>query len=238
MALTNENFSYTTFLSADFGDSVGSGFRINNDGKEFIVTAKHVIYNENGAIRSDLLVTSQNVFGNKDDLNSIAVDLTKSNVLTFPVSDLALIELEIDVNVEVNQLGNNIISVDLNDVLKLNQINIASDIILVGFPTSLINGDEFDIDRPLLRSGIVAGINPKTNTFIIDSPAFYGNSGGPILLKGINNDYSIAGIVSRYIPFVTEWRNKHERAFFRQEFYNSGYAICVPLDEIVDYFNK
>lgn len=235
MPLTNENFSYATFLSADFGDSVGSGFRLNDDGKDFIVTAKHVIYEDSGTLRNDLLVTSQNVIGDKEDLNSIAVDLSKSKIQTFPVSDLALIELENDVNVEVSQIGKNIISVELTDILKLNQINIAADTILVGFPTSLINEDEFDIDRPLLRSGIVAGINPKTNTFIIDSPAFYGNSGGPILLKGSNNEYSVAGIVSRYIPFVTEWRNKHEKAFFRQEFYNSGYAICVPLDEIIDH---
>jgi hypothetical protein len=47
MPITTDNFSFSTFLSVDFGDSSGSGFRINHNGKDYIITARHVVYNKN-----------------------------------------------------------------------------------------------------------------------------------------------------------------------------------------------
>ncbi len=147
---------------------------------------------------------------------------------------MVLIELYKNTNYEISQEGNDIIAASLDDLKPYSEIEIACNVLLVGFPTSLIIDNFFDLDRPLLRAGIIAGIDHKSKTFIIDSPAFYGNSGGPVLQLDNNGNFHIIGIVSKYVPFVTEWKNKHEKAFSRQEFYNSGYAICVPLDEIIE----
>jgi hypothetical protein len=66
MPITTDNFSFSTFLSVDFGDSSGSGFRINHNGKDYIITARHVVYNKN-VLLSDLWIKSRNYFGNDTD---------------------------------------------------------------------------------------------------------------------------------------------------------------------------
>jgi len=242
MSLTTENFSYSTFLSSmDYGVSTGSGFRLNNGDDEYLITAKHVIFDSDNKLRCEtFLTTSQNYIGEPDDARTLIVDLTKSNIIESGNDDIICIELVLNNNYEVQLEGRNIITAKTEDLLTSDKIKISSNVIQVGFPTSLyLEGFEFfDINRPLLRKGIVAGIHSKENTFIIDCPAFYGNSGGPVIQSTENDEYKIIGIVSRYIPFVMEWRNRHERQFTREEFYNSGYAVCVPLDSIIESITK
>ncbi|WP_100611244.1 trypsin-like peptidase domain-containing protein [Confluentibacter lentus] len=242
MSLTTENFSYSAFLSSmDFGVSTGSGFRLDIDDNEYLITAKHVIIDKNNNLRSDsFLCTSQNSIGEPEEAKTIIIDLSKSKISEFNGEDLVIVELIKDKNYEIQQEGINIISAKEDDLLALKDIRIASNVIQVGFPSSLyLEGFQFfDINRPLLRKGIVAGIHSRENTFIIDCPAFYGNSGGPVVYPLDNGETKIIGVISRYIPFVTEWRNKHERQFTREEFYNSGYAVCVPLDSIINHIIK
>jgi len=237
MPLGKENYTYATFLSLDHGKSNGSGFRLEKDGSYYIVTAKHVLYNENNELRSDfLLVTSQNFKGNDDDLSMLEIDLRISKIEFSATEDLAVICLNNEEAINVQQEGNNIVSATNENLINLSDIQITNDLLLVGFPTSLIMAESkfFDINRPLLRKGIVAGINEKDNTFIIDCPAYYGNSGGPVLDITDKQNMKIMGLVSRYVPFVTEWRNNYEKSFSREEFSNSGYAVCTPLDRVFD----
>ncbi len=242
MSLTTENFSYSAFLSSmDYGVSTGSGFRLDIDENEYLITAKHVIIDKENNLRSDsFLCTSQNSIGEPEEAKTIIIDFSKSKIQEFETEDIVIIELVKDKNYEVQQEGANIISAKQDDLLALKDVQIASNVIQVGFPSSLyLEGFQFfDINRPLLRKGIVAGIHTKENTFIIDCPAFYGNSGGPVVYPLDNNETKIIGIISRYIPFVTEWKNKHERQFTREEFYNSGYAVCVPLDSIINHITN
>lgn len=238
MSLTKSNVSYAAFLSSmDMSkkDS-GSGFRLTLGEREFIVTAKHVIYDKKDNLRNnEYLCTSQNYLGGSLDTFMMSIDLTKSIITLFQNVDLVLIELIKDKSYYIQQTGNDITTVKMDDLLPLNKIQIAADVIQVGFPTSLYitRLNFFDVNKPLLRKGIVAGIHEKDNTFIIDCPAYYGNSGGPIVQIDEKNNLKVIGIVSRYIPFITEWRNKHERELIKEEFHNSGYAICVPLDLVI-----
>ena len=241
MTLGIDNFTYATFLSLDYGKSSGSGFSLRYRDCEYIVTAKHVLINENGDIRENtLLVTSQNYIGELDDARTIEIELDAINVIFSETEDIAVISLGNNEHYNIQQEGNNIVQVTVDDISKLEDIQISNDVLLVGFPTSLyMEGAKFfDINRPLLRKGIIAGINEKDNTFIIDCPAYYGNSGGPVLDSTDKNDLKIIGLVSRYIPFVTEWRNNREQSFSRQEFSNSGYAVCIPLDNIFELLKK
>jgi S1-C subfamily serine protease len=237
MALTVKNYTYAVFLSLDLGKSTGSGFRIEDDDKEFIVTAKHVLFDNKNQLRSNLLlITSQNYIGNGSHLRMIQVELDKADIKFSETEDIAIISLINKESYTVQEEGTDIISAKKTDLIKLAKVEIANDILLVGFPTSLIMPENvfFDINRPLLRKGIIAGINEESKTFIIDCPAYYGNSGGPILDFSDKENMKIIGLVSRYVPFVTEWKNNYERAFSREEFSNSGYAICTPLDYIFD----
>ncbi len=236
MSITVNNFSFSTFLSVNYGDSYGSGFRLGTNQGEYIITAKHVVFDNNNKLLSDLWIKSRNYHGHIDDAFSATVNLTDANVSTFNDYDLAVIKLDQAHNLHIETPGNDISFATLDDLLLFDDIMIASNILLVGFPSSLTVDNFYDVDRPLLRTGIVAGKNINNTTFVIDSLAFYGVSGGPVLqIDNNTNSIKIIGIVSRYIPFITEWKNKHERAISRQDFYNSGYAVCLPLDKILQY---
>ena len=242
MALTNKNVSYTAFLSLDAGNSTGSGFHLTFEEKEYLITAKHVLFDEKDKLRcKSLLITFQNHTSEQEDAKTIVIDeLDKIKIFKSFKSDIIAISLNDPELFRIEENGKDIVSVNGDDIGELKTIEIANNILLVGFPTSLImqNAVFFDINRPLLRKGIVAGINSKENTFIIDCPVFYGNSGGPIIEYRENNEMKLIGIVSKYIPFVTEWKNNRESAFVRQEFSNSGYAICVPICEITQLLSK
>jgi hypothetical protein len=233
MPITIENFSFSTFLSVDFGDSSGSGFRINNNGCDYIITAKHVVYNKN-VLLSDLWIKSRNYFGDETEGYSAKINLSTENVFTFDDSDIVVIKLDLQFNYEIENVGTDISIASIEDTSNFESILIGANIFLVGFPSSLTVDDFYDVDRPLLRTGIIAGKNMSNNTFVVDSVAYYGVSGGPIVQIDVERNIKIVGVVSRFVPFITEWRNKHESSISRQDFFNSGYAVCLPLDRLIE----
>jgi hypothetical protein len=106
---------------------------------------------------------------------------------------------------------------------------------MFGYPTSLtapISGF-FNPAQPLLRKGIVAGVNRSGRTIIVDSPSYQGNSGGPVLQVehpsfGVTS-FKIIGLVSAFVPFQEEWENKTLR-YSHTIVANSGYTIVEPID--------
>lgn len=237
-----ENLTYTTLLSLDEGSSTGSGFFFQHKGTDYLVTAKHVLYEGDSLRCKTILVSSQNYKGAIDNTRMFEIDATNMNVIPSPNDDIAIIPFG---NLEKSQLTDHItiaqegtitpLPIKENSIRLLEDIKIANDVFLVGFPTSLIfqNSKHFDPGKPLLRKGIVAGINSLDNTFIIDCSAYYGNSGGPIIEHGEDNTLRLIGVVSRYIPFVIEWKNNRERSITHNEFLNSGYSVCVPIDSVI-----
>ncbi len=159
----------------------------------------------------------------------------KKNVITTEGLDIALIALEKKFNYEIENEGRNISVATMGDLLPFTEVSIGSNIFLVGFPSSLTTDRFYDVDRPLLRGGIVAGKDMTTHTFVIDALAYYGVSGGPVVQMDGERNIKITGIVSRYVPFITEWKNRHETSLLRQDFYNSGYAVCLPLDRVIGW---
>lgn len=231
-----ENFSYAAFLSLDNGNSTGSGFALTMSDKNYIITARHVLYDDkDNLLCKSLLITSQHQLANSGEERTLVIDdisaikiikSSSSDIIAIDINDMDLIRLENE--------GEDIITIQKEEIDLFENIQVANSILVVGFPTSLyIEGMFFDINKPLLRKGIVAGINKNEKTFIIDSPVFFGNSGGPILEYKGGDEVKLIGIISRYVPFVTQWRNSRERAFIREDFSNSGYAICVPINEIM-----
>lgn len=238
MSIDINNFSFATFISINNGDFFGSGFRLVTEKNTYIITAKHVIFNQDKLL-NEIWVKSRNYFGEIFEAYDIVIDLTENNVKTFGNSDIAVIILNEEFGLHVNSIGHNISFTELVDLKKFEDIKISENIFLIGFPSSLITNDDFyENDRPLLRYGIVAGKNMNNNTFIIDSIAYYGVSGGPIVQVDAEKKISVIGIVSRYVPFITEWKNKYELSLIRQDFYNSGYAVCEGLDEIINFIQN
>ncbi|HXD92132.1 MAG TPA: trypsin-like peptidase domain-containing protein [Bacteroidia bacterium] len=229
------NLSYATFLSLNHGSSAGSGFRLSYKGATYLITAKHVLFDEKDDLRCEtLLITSQNSRGVENDIRNIVIDMMHAKTYKSDENDIAAVLIETADYITVQQEGENIINADSESTRPLDQIGISNEVFLVGFPTSLIFQDSqyFEVNRPLLRKGIIAGVNAKNKTFIIDCSAYYGNSGGPIIELCEDGLLRLIGIVSRYIPFVTEWKNNREPSISHTEFYNSGYSVCVPIDAV------
>lgn len=232
MPISITNFSFSTFLSVDFGDSLGSGFRLRINDVDYIITARHVIYNKE-TLLTDLWIKSRNYFGTEAHGFSAKINLTAENVIAFENYDIVAIKLLPQYNYEIQNAGMDISIATIEDTGNFESISIASNIFLIGFPSSLTVDNFYDVDRPLLRTGIVAGKNIDNGTFIVDSVAYYGVSGGPIVEVDLEKNIKIVGIVSRFVPFITEWKNKHESSISRQDFFNSGYAVCIPLDQVL-----
>lgn len=244
------DFGYSTLLSLDYGKSTGSGFTLLHMGFKFLVTAKHVLYDESNVLRCEnLMVTMQAPNGEDYHAEVIEIEMKAAKVLHGNPEDLAVVLLgkvhphdgkKYEDYVSIQQKGSLKHSYwDSTMTKELSDIRVASEVFLMGYPTSLYtpHANFLDITKPLLRRGIVAGVNTKKNIFVIDCPAYYGNSGAPILEFCDNQTFKVVGLVSRYIPFIVEWKNRRED-LVNSEYLNSGYSVCVPMNSVLELIGK
>lgn len=135
--------------------------------------------------------------------------------------------------------------VSTSAALTFENVAPGDDAFLFGYPKSLkligdLNGGyyDYDYDKPLLRKGIIAGIDRKLKTIIIDCPVFQGNSGGPVYeLNLINGKSGVIGIVTRSVLNV----QVSENHYYRQKnltFENSGYSVVVPIDFAIELMKQ
>lgn len=245
-------------VSITSSKSKGSGVFIQYKGVLYLVTAKHVLYLElNGEYKLlDNKITLKCPSHVKNDyINRIMeIDLNDQNVWYNHNNDIAAVEIgqssrnekekrwDVRYHKNVHQLEKGAYSPQLNseNTFKfLNDVKVATDVIVFGFPTSLgITNylDFFDVDKPILRKGSVAYLNYKRSHIIIDCPVYPGNSGGPvfevIVNESGNQEVKLIGIVSRYIPFKQEWVNYRDN-LVNAEFVNSGYTVVMSTDLII-----
>jgi hypothetical protein len=117
----------------------------------------------------------------------------------------------------------------------LTNVDVGADVYMFGYPLSLTASirDKFDLTQPLLRKGIVAGVSLNKRTIVVDSPAYQGNSGGPVVQVEHpdfgSTTYQVIGVVSAFVPFQEEWENKTLR-YSHVAVSNSGYTLVEPID--------
>lgn len=119
--------------------------------------------------------------------------------------------------------------------VSIEEIIPGSDLFVIGFPQSLGLQGNFDMNRPLMRKGIVAGKDLKLNRIIGDGAVYFGNSGGiavAIHYKNNSFDLRLAGLVSQYIPFDESLFDKrgNQRSI---DYRNSGYSVIIPSNSIL-----
>ena len=251
----SSKMAYATLLNVDF-KSTGSGIVLDSGTKLYLVTAKHVLYDAHDVLVGKTLTATQY---DPTDISIqpriFAIDLEQSTITTVGKHDLALIELgeiisrykdetsgtkrtrtAVHSHIKITSAGaGSGLPAKLSSLLPLKEIELGADVFLLGYPTSLgLQGNEYyDFSRPLLRKGVVAGVNQNKGTFVIDCPSYPGNSGGPVIQKLSSGKFHLIGIVSKYIPFETRWHNSRER-IVNIELSNSGYTVCVAVDEIIN----
>lgn len=237
----------------------GSGIYVRTDTGVYLVTAKHVLYDEKGALKGskarlvsydgneikkqiifdvDLKITQENqsiFFHNSKDLAAIRVVRfakdSKTNEVTAYLSLGVTQKREADATVTI---------ATIEDTKPYKSIRPSTDVFVLGYPTSLSLDIEGILDptTPLLRKGIVAGKNDKNHTIIIDCPVFQGNSGGPVFEQEADKEgilhTKLIGIVSKFVPLVEKWRSSLYD-YENLNLSNSGYAVVVPLDDIQQF---
>lgn len=139
-------------------------------------------------------------------------------------------------------LSSGLTTVGLDLVKNLDEVLAANEIYILGFPSSIgfQNVPQIDYLRPLIKKGIVAGINEQRKTLILDSSVFHGNSGGPVLeveqqdaqVKKVR----LIGLISQIIPVVASGLNPNS-SHAATEKYNSGYTVAEPMDVILELIN-
>ncbi len=254
-ALPSDNLSYPVLITLGNG-LTGSGFFLNSGTAIYLVTAKHVLFNPiTGALldsKADLISYSRDPTDSSK--NWLALDLLvllgDGGLKAHPSEDVVVAKVfilspakpgaatpfslspEFGVTIkEATRLG--ITGADATRGVKtFDQVIIGNDVVLFGYPTSLALQQlpQLDVHHPLLRKGIVAGTNPATRTLILDCPAYFGNSGGPVVEvdhEGLNTTYKVIGVMNMYVPFVDTGH-----AF--QMASNSGYSIATPMDFVLE----
>ncbi|MFO0357608.1 MAG: serine protease [Sphingobacteriaceae bacterium] len=251
--IPEQNLSFASLIS--IGQSSGSGFLLNIKESTFLVTARHVLFDEenNFKKRDEFFeIASPSSVETDYSVSRLRVNFDSVRHLYSKNSDVAVVEIGKNEHlksnntyvityskdvVEIEKSVNNPTITIEETISKIEDVIIANDVYVFGYPTSLgIQPNKFfDATRPLLRKGIVSNIYKKNNTIILDCAVYPGNSGGPVLQ--ISSDdrmhrYRIIGVVSKYIPFAQEWRNNREK-LVNVEYVNSGYSVATAMDEVI-----
>jgi Trypsin-like peptidase domain len=271
-AIPDDNLAYpvmVTLRSSNGKASLGSGFYINRPNGIYFVTAKHVIFTQNGpeaqlelmsysryfSTHQPIILTASlselNAAGNlraheHKDVAVVKVATVEDNpsevtpknqppspsTSPAPQTPTTVVPITFVAGITMTAApGTVIVSFGPEAVRTYEQVLVGNDAIVYGYPRSLggLSPDkQFDLDpaRPLLRKGLVAGLNDAKRTIILDCPAYPGNSGGPaveIEPEGFQRKYLIIGVVVEFVPWVAE-----NFAF------NSGYSVVEPMDGVLE----
>jgi hypothetical protein len=247
-ALPDDNLAYPVLVT--IGNSKGSGFYLSTAMAMYLVTATHVLFDP---FTGRLIDTTFSLLSYSRDLsdqtsNIVVVDTKQLPPDSFvrhqsqDVTVVRLFQIPHDHPQEVGALPGvtirslakaGFLSVPLANIKTYDKVLIGNDVVLLGYPTSLglQAMPQLDSNRPLLRKGIVAGENPRTHSIILDCPAYFGNSGGPVIEVDqeslIMKRYNIIGVVDQYIPYLDAGKMFAMTA-------NSGYSIAVPMDYVLE----
>jgi len=257
-AIPDDNLAYPVLITLGNG-SFGSGFFLTTKDAVYLVTAKHVLFLENSTQlinpNAELLSHSKDP---KDPTKTIlSVDLTiaqmSGNLKPHPTEDVVVVKLFLNgmnpANPSIFPLSGvtirsvakgGLLSASADTVGRFDDVLAGNEVILFGYPNSigLQQIRQLDPTRPLLRKGIVAGTNPERHSIILDCPAYFGNSGGPVVeldpagLGGFK--LKIIGVVNQYVPFV---QVAGSPTVAMQVVSNSGYSVITPMDYVLELIN-
>lgn len=259
-AIPDDNLAYPVLVQRP--DGAASGFYLNTATSVYLVTAKHVLFElPSGRLRSPQLSLLSYPRDPKDPgRNIIAVDLAvlsqAGEVKAHAREDVAVVRIaSVDAappagsspgrsvtllpGVVVREAtASGILGVALDSVKKYDEVLVANEVIVFGYPTSLGLKEIPQLDplRPLLRGGIVAGQNPATKSLVIDCPAYPGNSGGPVVevaREAFGAKFRVIGVVREFVPFEERWLNL-PHGYLNRSLTNSGYAIATPMDFVLE----
>lgn len=235
----------------------GSGFFYADSKYVYLVTAKHVLFDTTNLLRTNIatLYYYPMLKETQERMDVNLNELVDSNVVeVHPSLDIAVVM--IGKNDTLNHLVNFFPSVKIQNhipsvfpniikeiIKESKDVSIGDDIFLFGYPTSI--GIQFpkyllqiDASKPILRKGIIAAKNENLKTYILDCPAYPGNSGGPVIqiqqgYYGQKPSYYIIGLTTEFIPYEEYYQNLRYN-FINKEWTNSGLSVAIPIDYVLE----
>jgi Trypsin-like peptidase domain len=262
-AIPDNNLAYPVLIALKSG-AYGSGFFLNTLSRTYLVTARHVLFSEPDlALRSpEAELLSYSSDPKESTPNRLHLDLAAlkeaGRIKVHAARDVAVVEIGIPpadppgaesrlinlvpgvTSLQMAPLG--IIGVARANIKKFDEILVANDVIVFGYPKSLglKSLPQLDASRPLLRKGIVAGINSGLRSIILDCPAYPGNSGGPVMeaeADGFGRRFRIIGVVSQFVPNAEVWVNT-THGHTNTSISNSGYSVATPMDFVLELLEQ
>jgi hypothetical protein len=252
-ALPDDNLAYPVLLQLGDG-SLGSGFYLGVDSGIYLVTARHVLYEDDGrTLRGpNLSAVSYPRDPSEKASNRCTIELltleTTGNIRPHSERDVAVIRFGVVISPnqvrfspgvrELERTKSGIVIVNRSAVKLYDQVLVGNDFFLFGYPSSLglKQIPQLDAARPLLRKGIIAGKNDALRNLILDCAVYPGNSGGPIVeveQAGLTIHLATVGVVSQFVPVVENWINTMHR-YSNIEIGNSGYSVATPIDYVLE----
>ena len=139
---------------------------------------------------------------------------------------------------QVDHFVNGRETVGSRDVLRAEGVSEGDGCFIFGFPLGITGGPRSAV---IVRGGWIARIRDALHTgfdeYLIDSQAFPGNSGGPVVLKPdvvgegkAGTRSMLIGIVRGYLPYsdyAVSVQTQNVRAIFEE---NTGLAVVHPVD--------
>jgi hypothetical protein len=250
---------FPVLISHEHGMGSGCLLRVSNS--VYLATAKHVLFSMpegtsapallsgNASVRAYSRAGTTNV-SDRTILLDLAQLLSLGEIRYSTNRDVALVRFE-DCNtndyhivrvlpgVLITSSGGGLWPIEGNWLGKQRDVDVGAEVYMFGYPVSLTGPirEIFDPAEPLLRRGIVAGVNVGKRSIIIDCPAYLGNSGGPViqvLHPALDvTSYQVIGLVSGFVPFQEEWENKTLR-YSHVLKSNSGYTVVEPIDIAIE----
>lgn len=224
----------------------GTGFIVHHKNYAYLVTAKHVIYkHDQEFIEEEISILNQCVDGTHTRHEINLTELTKhGNIKSHFSADICVLRLfqfndedifELDGVYETQASEATAISITFDNMIDFNEINVGNDIYIWGYPSSIgiKNIPQIDYNQPLIRKGIISGLNKQNQKIIIDAAVYPGNSGGIISGFFNKNEDKIAGVISQLIPYEDKWYNPRNQ-LVNSYFSNSGYSVIEPMNFVKD----
>lgn len=249
--IPDNSLAYPVLIERSNGS--GSGFFVNSERAVYLVTARHVLFDERGRLQDD--TASLTFYGDGLQQLGISLDLAQlrasQDIEGHVTADVAAVRIGVRAGEQVNMLEgvagigpsptpeNRFVSAGVEEFCDFDQVLISNEVFVFGYPDSVGMPDQIDRSRPLLRHGIVAGTNAVNSTIIIDCAVCQGSSGGMVIQvdrESMRTTYKIFGVVTTMVPFVESFKSL-EYGTINRNVGNSGYAVVESSDRIRELIN-
>lgn len=189
-SLVPSNILQRTFnvmaLYPDGKDSIGTAFTIEADGRQYLISAKHIF-------SAEPVAPALKIF-----MNGTWVEYPYKRIEVQPASvDIAVLALEKQIS-------------PLHSItLRTTGMFLSEEVFFLGFPLGLqIDGLQLNngYPLPLVKHGIISYFSPgaKGEPNLIDAMNVVGFSGGPVVQVKDQNNPTVYGVISGFRAFARE----------------------------------